>query len=624
MTLIKVLPGNLINQIAAGEVVERPASVVKELLENSLDAGATRITVEVEEGGSSLLRISDNGSGMEREDARMSFERHATSKISSEKDLAGIMTLGFRGEAIASIASVSEVEMETKLRGAEAGTVIGFEGGEMKRIEDHGCPDGTVISVRRLFYNTPARKKYLKSGNVEYRHIVEVVSGIALANPDVAFKLINDGREVFNLTVTDNPEVRISGVLGSEIGKNLIPVYYGGGAGISLSGFIGKPVISRSNRKNQFLYVNGRQVNSSALSFAVKQAYYSLLPKEKYPVFILFLSLDPLLVDVNVHPRKLEVRFSNERDLFSIFYRASMRSLEKNVLTPDFVFSKHQNPGQTLKDCDPSAENGAPILSLPDSKKHPPYGDKPLFSGQTLEREDGISAYTTDKEMSESLEKAMWNEGVQSVKDELLAEKGTSLVGQSLGEVEPLAQMADSYILCRQGDNLVIMDQHAAHERIRYEEILADFEGRSVAVQGLLAPEVLELSLAEKVLFEENKELFKQMGFEIESFGGNSFSVYAVPSYLVKANLSATIKGLLDDFNDNSVKGDFQRRKERALTFAACRSAVKFGDRLSVEEQKSLCKKLMEAKLPYSCPHGRPTMIKMSFAELEKKFGREY
>jgi len=336
MPNIKILPENLMNQIAAGEVVERPASVVKELLENALDAGAQRLIIEVEGGGDTYIRITDDGSGMDTTDAVMAFERHSTSKISTTEDLFNIQTLGFRGEAIASIASVSYFTLQTKKKGDLEGTLVICEGGKIKKTRSLGCPEGTQIEVKQLFYNTPARKKYLKNDATEFGHILDTVSGIALAFPEVAFKLVHDKKTVFELPATEDQLVRVRGLLGRGVADELIPVFYGG-TNVKLEGFIGKPSIARANRNSQFLYVNRRQVRSHVLSYAVKQSFYSLLPKEKYPVFLFFVTLNPQLVDVNVHPRKQEVKFSNEKEIFSIFTIACKKALEKHVLAPKFT-----------------------------------------------------------------------------------------------------------------------------------------------------------------------------------------------------------------------------------------------------------------------------------------------
>ncbi len=650
-----MLPENLINQIAAGEVVERPASVVKELIENSLDAGARRLIIEMERGGDDYLRITDDGHGMDKEDALMAFERHATSKIASPEDLDNISSMGFRGEALATIASVSHMSLQTKKKGNLEGTLILNEGGKIVKNKQLGCPEGTQIEIKKLFYNTPARKKYLKNDTTEYGHILDTVTGMALAFPEIAFKLVHDKKIIFDLPATEDHLSRIRGLLGRNVSQELIPVFYGHSK-IHLSGYIGKPLIARSNRKNQYLFVNGRQVNSHVLSYAVKQSYHSLLPKEKHPTFVLFLALSPELVDVNVHPRKMEVRFADEKEIFSVFLRACKTSLEKHVLAPKIETRQNfltERDHQTLKVEDKPAQ--IPAFSDKTSEAVTANvvdkADQQEVSLEKQTSEDFFSMINTGAQKNEVeisgqaeidqdksvddftsfsplITESADNEKSEKIDLEKIAQQQTgdqaSIERRNENELKPLAQLNNSYILCSQGETLTIMDQHAAHERIRYEEILAQFENNKPASQPLLTPEQFELSHQEASLLNENKDLLSKMGFEIEPFGGNTYSVFAVPSYLVQEEIRATVMGIIDDITNNSDKGDLQSRKERALTYAACRSAVKFGDKLDMEEMERLCKRIFEMKLPYTCPHGRPTMVKITKDELEKMFGRKY
>lgn len=582
MSEIHILPEHLINQIAAGEVVERPASVVKELVENSVDAEADRIVIEVIEGGENLIKITDNGRGMDSEDAGLALERHATSKISTNDDLFNIRTLGFRGEAIASIASVSKFTLRTKQKGSVEGTQIVAEGGNKKSSGAAGCPDGTEITIEDLFYNTPARKKYLKNPATEYRHILNVVTGIALSHPHISFKLIRDGNIVFDLPKTDDDKVRISSLLGKQTASSLIPIFYGHSQ-IQMSGYVGSPSIARSNRNNQYLFVNNREVKSHVLAFAVKQSFYSLLPKEKYPVFILKIVIEPELVDVNVHPRKQEVRFRNEKEIFQAVTSSVAHALEKYVLTPELKIERSQQA--LIKE-----QVAAPVR-------------QPVLQHSVNEAMD-----FTEQIVQRAPQPAVTNDEPQEREDD--------------EEIIPLVQLHNSYIVCSQGESLVLIDQHAAHERIRYTEILEDFANKKKSSQPLLMPLQIELSHSEAAILKENSELLDELGFDIEEFGGTTFSVYCVPSYMVSHNIEKVIRGLIDDFADNARKGDFEKRKERSLIYMACRSAVKFGDPLSREEQVKLVNRLQEIDLPYTCPHGRPTMLKMTMEELGRKFGR--
>lgn len=642
MPIIRQLPEHLINQIAAGEVVERPASVVKELVENSIDAGADKITIEMSEGGDGFLRITDNGSGMDKDDALLAFSRHATSKIISADDLFNINTLGFRGEALATIAAVSYVSLQTKKRGAIEGTIVQVEGGNINKVSAIGCPEGTQIEVRQLFFNTPARKKYLKNAATEYGHILSMITGISLAFPKIGFTLIHDEKTVFDLPATDDDFVRIRAVLGRSVADELVPVFYGHSK-INLKGYIGKPFIARANRNSQYFFVNQREVKSHVLSYAVKQSYHSLLPKEKHPVFLLYFTLDPESVDVNVHPRKLEVRFRDEKEIFSIISQACSKALETHVLAPvldgiksgEYNEERIQQSPLVLHD-KPVDEASAMLVSEPIAVG---TVEKALeFSEQIVGNPTQENYFNVELPFGNADESVSDRENV-SEKEENFADdevygiqqnderKSVSEVGvqrDTTEEIIPLAQMDRSYILCQQGQSLVIVDQHAAHERIRYTEIVEAFENQQLSVQPLLVPENLELSHRELALLEQYGEILRTMGFELEPFGGNTIAVNAVPTYAAKLDLQPLVQGLLDDMDHQSTKGDFTVRKERALIYMACRSAVKFGDTLMPEEQKELLKKLQKLALPYTCPHGRPTMITLTSDELIKRFGRNY
>ncbi len=607
MSVIKLLPEFLINQIAAGEVVERPASVVKELVENSLDAGATHITIEVQDGGDNFLRITDDGSGMDREDALMAFERHATSKISQSEDLFQIRSLGFRGEAIASIASVSFISLQTKKRGELEGTLVIASGGKIAKTSPAGVPEGTQIEVKQLFFNTPARKKYLKNPLTEYNHIFNTVTGLALAFPHVAFKLVRDSTTVFDVPIQENFLNRIRTLMGNGIADELIPVFYGHSQ-IRLEGFIGKPILARSHRNNQYLFVNQREVKSHVLSYAVKESYHSLLPKEKYPVFFLYFQINPELVDVNVHPRKLEVRFRDEKEIFLLSGQACRKALENHVLAPDV----------SLGDADSNyyQERKQTPLVMQDMAMESYQG------GNHRVGDHGLHGVAVGIGVQKAL--AASPVTVQAALDFTKEFSKDFSARKEQEEIRPLAQLENSWILCAQGKNLVIVDQHAAHERIRYSEILEDFERSEKPLQTLLTPLSIEFSGQERLAFEANREIIASLGFELEAFGGNTFSLRAIPAYLANENLQQTVCGLLDDLTSQNQTNDFQRGKERSIIFMACRSAVKFGDKLSPEQQQALVKKLMQLALPYTCPHGRPTMITLNHEELKKRFGREY
>ncbi len=613
MGQIQQLPENLINQIAAGEVVERPASVVKELLENALDAGAKKIIVEVNGGGDSFLRITDDGSGMDRADAVMAFEPHATSKISTTDDLFNIRTLGFRGEAIASIASVSYVTLQTKKRGEMEGTIVMAEGGKITKIQPVGVPEGTQIEIQNLFYNTPARKKYLKNDSTEYQHVMDTVTGIALTFHQVSFRVVHDGKLVFDLPAVEDEFTRIRSVFGKNIADDLIPVYYGHSQ-IQLKGYIGKPLIARSNRNFQYLFINHREVKSHVLGYAVKQSFTSLLPKEKYPVFFLYFEIDPQLVDVNVHPRKLEVRFRDEREIFSATTQACKKALETYVLAPNITHDAPENY---------YAERKAQPLKLHDATQ---AVNGEFAAGSGSAEAVSVAAVSGFAAVAGAAPAETVQQEMEFTRDSDLPSPVPASPGRERKNLDPiiaLAQLNNSYILCQQGSSLVLVDQHAAHERIRYTEIFAEFSQKSLTTQALVSPFQIELSPQEIGIFEEYREIFQKLGFEIEPFGGKTYAIHAVPSHLGQKDIQKAFTGLLDEFSEGK-NSTIEEQSTRALTYLACRSAVKFGDPLAREEQAALIEKLQTMDQPYTCPHGRPTMIVMSADELKKRFGRDY
>ena len=601
MNKIQLLPDSLINQIAAGEVVERPASVVKELLENSIDAGAKRITVEVQEGGLQLLKITDDGSGMSREDAELSLARHATSKIATIEDLQAIRTMGFRGEALASIASVSRFTMRSKLADDSAGTEIVLEGGKILRNGPIGMPTGTEIEVKELFFNTPARLKFMKSPATEYQNIVDTVVNAALAFPEIAFKLVeNEGRIALDLPATADILLRMRGVLGKGISEEMLEIFYGG-VNLKMTGYIGKPSLSRSNRNMQFFFVNNRPITSHVLSYAVKQAYHSLLPKERYPVFVVKFELEPSMVDVNCHPRKTEVKFKDEREIYRVLNSACAKVLEQAVIMPKFQSDTPVNYYQEKRAQGiETVEKSAPVQ-------------------EALEFFSAMSGEKVTVGVVES------NQAVETMEKQIAATPDVSVEM----EMNVLAQLSDAFILCQRGEDLVIIDQHAAHERVRYNKLMAEAENEEKLIQPLLMPINIDVSPQDQSILDANKDLLDEIGLEIEHFGGNTFSLKAVPAYLAKNNLEKVLLGMIDDLRNfeslKGNKGDLFSRKEKVLTYLACRSAVKFGDSLSMEEMRALVDQLRETDWGRStCPHGRPTMIVLPKDELWSRFGRKY
>lgn len=582
MSIIKLLPENLVNQIAAGEVVERPASVVKELVENSLDAGADSIEIELKDGGRSLIRVMDNGHGMGRDDLMLALERHATSKISEEKDLWSIRTMGFRGEALASINSVSRFIIRSKKNEDVGGFEISAEGGDIRQTKDVGMSVGTQIEVYDLFFNTPARQKYLKQDATELGRVTGLMNQIALANPGVAFKLTHNGKVVFDWSKKTDLISRVAEVLGGGVADAMIPVFFGG-SDFQIDGFVGKPLLSRTTSQHQYFLVNGRPIQHPLLASRVRAAYHSMLMEEKKPVFVMNINIDPGLIDVNVHPRKLEIRFEDQESMIRAVYGAVKKALENENLMPR-GFSESQ---RYMSD------------SFPKIGGSFGGGSGSFGGGNNFQNTLGFN-------------QKMFEAGEQE-----------NIVGEIENKIEVLSQINNSYIVARDANGLILIDQHAAHERVRYEELMKQFHNQEKLVQPLLTPLQIELSGEEISLIETNLDVFSALGFDIEEFGGNTFIVNSVPACLSGEDLDGVIKGVLDDIVNSKAPTEMQGRTEVMLTYMSCRSAIKFGQKLGFAEMQSLIEQLFTMERPYTCPHGRPTMVSLSMNELARMFGRK-
>jgi len=584
MSKIKLLPEDLMNQIAAGEVVERPASVVKELVENSIDAGATRIGVEIEEGGRKLIRVVDNGSGMSTADAKMAFARHATSKITSADDLFKLSTLGFRGEALPSIASISEVTLQTKTNEAVAGTKIEVRGGDIAEPQETGVAPGTVVEARNIFFNTPARRKYLKSVNTEYGHIMRAVVDQALAHPQVGFRLKHNQRQTFLVPPGQKFVSRVAAIFGEELSRNLVPVNYQSPY-MEISGFVGKPAVARSSREQQFLFVNDRRVENRLIAKAAFDGYHGILQKQEYPVYFLFLKIKSDLVDVNVHPQKKEVRFLNQNMVFTSVREAIKKALGDTELAPRVDLS-----GRRLNDFQarPHPQRSVPASGL----------NQPAMS---------------------LLKSRLQPQSARDFVKNLLEEDAAPTADYQI-----LGQANKTYIIFTDKDGLKMIDQHAAHERELFDKLKTQNAKRKI--QKLLTPEKIELSSAEAGVLEDNLATIKSFGLEIESFGGagntKMFTVSAVPADLA-AGVSARefIKGIIDDLANSPRIQKIDDSREKVLATMACRGAVKAGDSLEYEDMKHIIDLVLAGTIK-TCPHGRPVMIQLSWDELEKQFGR--
>jgi len=601
---IIVLPEDLTSKIAAGEVVERPASIVKELLENALDAGATDITVNLERGGCGSIRIVDNGEGMDATDVSLAFERYATSKIYQFDDIYKVASYGFRGEALPSIASISRVEMATKTRSSLSGTKIVVEAGQVRMISETGCPVGTSVFVSRIFDSVPVRKKFLKSDTTEQGHCVDVITKIALAHPGVRIRLTGNGKDILNAAATGDESERLSLVLGMGFMGTMLPVKLIKGD-ITCHGFISRPEQTRSSTKHIYFYVNKRYVRDYLLNHAVMTAYRRLVEAKRYPFVVLFIDLPPDDVDVNIHPAKMEVRFRNPRNIYDMTVETLVTALarisppsEKLAVSgsTEDAASKHSGEYRTrveeaLRRYTLSSGHGKLFFSQGDVhfKKRPP------------EEED---LFNRNKQVTEQPEAA-----------------GVNIV---FSELEYLGQLAGTYLVFISSAGLTVIDQHAAHERVLFEELKrgSSRESDRMTGQRLLLPEVVSLAPGDFVFLMECMDILEDAGMEVEPFGGTSVVVKSVPAMLTHVQPGEMITDLLDAFSTEDRRMKIQERKEIMLTFLACRGAVKANHNISSQEVAKLCHDLDNTSFSSTCPHGRPVYISFGLRDIEKMFKR--
>jgi DNA mismatch repair protein MutL len=582
MSRVRLLSDTLASQVAAGEVIERPASVVKELVENSLDAEARSIEIMIRRGGISLIRVTDDGIGMDRDDALLCLERHATSKIRTAADLATVGTLGFRGEALPSIASVARFRLTTRESEAIAGTEVLVSGGKIETVRDGGEAPGTQIEVRSLFYNLPARRKFLRSENTETRRIEHQLNLQAIGHPEVAFSLVRDERLVFQLPATRTLRDRIRDLLGSELLARLIEMEPAARGKVRVSGLIGQAGVSRASRAQQFVFINGRAVESPVIGAALKEGYHTALMKGQFPVTFLFVALDPAEVDVNVHPAKREVRFRDPAGVREAVVAAIRRTLEgdreswqEQFRAPETAGSPFVRPAPPLV----PSEAAQPILPVP---------TRP-------------SAITTEGPFSPDEERRP--------------------VGRHQFRI--LGILNKLYVLMENAEGLVLVDQHAAHERILFEELRRRMEEQGVPSQRLLLPQVIELAPRDAEWIECNLATLRKMGLGVEEFGRHTFKLESLPPFLSGAEPARLLQDVIDSLKSASHHSSPLRLGEEMIAKTVCRHAVKANDLLHHPEVEKLIRDLLECELPYCCPHGRPTMIQISLGELEKKFGRK-
>ena len=660
MGKIQVLDPVTVDQIAAGEVIERPASVVKELVENAIDAGASAVVVEIKEGGISYMRIADNGCGISREDVPAAFLRHSTSKIRTVDDLVHIGSLGFRGEALSSIAAVSQVELVTKTADQTFGTRYRIAGGKEEGIEDAGAKDGTTFIIRQLFYNTPARRKFLKTPMTEASHVGDLMTRMALSHPEVSFQFINNGQT--KLHTAGNGKLRdvIYHVYGREIASNLLRAEYET-SGLKITGFLGKPLISRGNRNFENYYINGRYVKSSIIAKAIEDGYKDFTMQHKYPFVVLHMEIDTENIDVNVHPTKMELRFNRQQEVYNAVYAAVDEGLHREELIPQVevnvpkaqelppvtISKKEEVPPVTVskkEEVPPvtvSKKEELPPVTIPKKSELPPKEERDLnyFMEKMKERvtayhNQNSSAEVKDKEkiFKPQIQADRIREAVQYAKKTELPKSEPPkqmnlfeerlLSEQARARHKIIGQVFDTYWLVEFQDQLYIIDQHAAHERVLYERTLKEMKTREFTSQMISPPILLNLGMQEAQLLNEYMDQFTRIGFEIEEFGQDTYAVRAVPDNLFSLAKKDLLIEMLDSLSDELNRSMTAELIDEKVASMSCKAAVKGNMKLSAAEADALIGELLTLDNPYHCPHGRPTIISMKKRDLEKKFKR--
>ena len=598
MSRICVLDAGTIDQIAAGEVVERPASVVKELLENAIDADATAITCEIKGGGIDYIRITDNGSGIQKDEIQTAFLRHATSKISSAEDLLTVHSLGFRGEALSSISAVSKVELMTKTKAELCGYRYVTEGGREMVLEACGIPDGTTFIVRNLFFNVPARRKFLKSTVTESSSIAELMEHLMLSHPEISFKFIVNGKVKLQTAGDGQVENVIYQLYGRDVLKLMVPIEMAGDD-FTLRGYVGRPEMTRGNRNYEIFFVNGRNIRSTLLNRALDEAYQPYLMLHQYPYAILYLNIDAQLLDVNVHPTKMEVRFLNGEQIYQALVAAVREGLKRRELIP--VSQEPATPTPAV----PTADE---ILPEPfETKARELFLQKPALSvfEQPIFRVNDATAEA---------------DAPVSVPESGYAQQ-SFLTEEARARHQLIGQLFDTYWLVEHGAKLYVIDQHAAHEKIRYEHLLSQYRSGKQDVQMMNPPIIMSLTLREMEILETYNNIFRAAGFEIESFGGSEYALYGVPTELYGLKEADYFVELLDTLSDSAGKADSERVLAH-LASVSCKGAVKAGMKLSDAEANEMIDALLRLENPFHCPHGRPIIVSMTKTELEKKFKR--
>lgn len=615
MPQINLLSQSTIDKIAAGEVVERPASVVKELLENSIDAGAGAITVELKDGGISLIRVTDNGCGIEKDQVKKAFLRHATSKIKSIEDLGYVESLGFRGEALSSIAAVSQVEVITKTKEELTGVKYAIAGGTEEDIEEIGAPTGTTFLVHNLFYNTPARRKFLKQPQTEGGYVSDLMEHIALSRPDISIKFVNGGQVRFHTSGNGDLKEVIYRIYGREMAEAVVPIEAESGI-YKVKGYIGKPEINRSNRNYEIYFVNGRFVRDDIISKALEEGYRQYVMQHKFPFAVLHFTMDPQEIDVNVHPSKMQIRIHKGNEMYSFLSEAVHNRLHEIEMIPSALLTEPEKEKTApLKAPEPFETNRIANLVKEES---PVYGTKAVTSRVLghIQEEPVVKKEEIHSNVIKAGEHIIVEKPVQM---NLFEEK--ILTANARDEYEILGQIFDTYWLIAYKDKLLMIDQHAAHEKVKYERLVKELQKKSVSSQLLNPPAVLSLTGKEEELLKEYMDYFEQLGFEIEEFGSGSYAVRSMPVDLYGCNEKELFVEVMDELSENPMRGTPDVILQK-LASMACKSAVKGNNKLSRPEIETLIDELLTLDNPYHCPHGRPTIISMSKYEIEKKFKR--
>lgn len=629
MAEIHLLDEHTIDKIAAGEVVERPASVVKELIENAMDAGASAITAEIKEGGISFIRITDNGSGIEKKQVKKAFLRHATSKIKSVEDLLSISSLGFRGEALSSISAVSQVELITKTPDELTGVRYVIEGGAEKELEEIGAPDGTTVLVKNLFYNTPARRKFLKTAATEGSYISDLLEHLAMSRPQISFQFISNGQTKFHTSGNGDLKEIVYRIYGRDIAAQLIPIS-AEAEGIHLGGYLGSPVITRANRNYENYYINGRFIKSDLVSKAIETGYHTRLMQHKYPFTVLHLTILQENLDVNVHPAKMDIRFTNPSHFFDFISQEIEDCLKKQEIIPEVILTEQEKKTQDIdfaKKRQPEPFETKRKESSRVAEEHT-YGEKTPKMQEILQKtvinkvlgEDRPDELPrNEKNHANIIKNGEMTAAQAPVQMDLFEQK--FLTQATRKQYHILGQIFSTYWLIAYEEKLFIVDQHAAHEKVKYERLVQKIREKQVVSQTLNPPIIITLSGKEEEVLKEYTEYFQGMGFETECFGGNEYALRCVPADLYGNDEKTLFLEILDELESGALKGTPAVIEEK-LASMACKAAVKGNKKMTSIEMDSLFSQLLELDNPYQCPHGRPTVISMSKYEIEKKFKR--